>query len=61
MERKSIYLRPAEYNALQRVKSNYERANGSSTDWGAFLLLLVGFVVGAKLLDNWIANNDQSE
>lgn len=52
MKRKSIYLRPAEYNALKRVKLKYEQANGSPTDWGAFLSLLLGVVIGAKLLDS---------
>ena len=56
-KRKSIYLRPAEYNALERLKLKYEQANGSPTDWGAFLVFLLGLVVGSKLLDGWIANN----
>lgn len=59
MARKSIYLRPSEYHALERAKLNYEQANGSSTDWGAFLLLLLGVVVGAKLLDSWFSNQNQ--
>jgi len=57
-ERKSIYLRPAEYNALQRAKANYEQANGSATDWGAFLLLLLGLAIGAKLLND-LSRNDR--
>jgi hypothetical protein len=57
--RKSICLRPAEYEALNRYKTAYERANGSSTDWGAFLVLILGLVIGAKLLDEVSQNNQR--
>lgn len=57
MARKSIYLRPAEYNALKRLKLGYEQANGSRTDWGTFLLFLLGSVIGARLLDDWLTSD----
>jgi hypothetical protein len=60
MARKSIYLRPSEYNALERAKSRYEQNNGSQTDWGAFLILLLGLVAGAKLLDTLFSDESQN-
>lgn len=61
MNRKHIALRQAEYNALTRAKTVYERANGSSTDWGAFLLLLLGLAAGAALFNEWLSNQQQTE
>jgi len=57
---KTIYLRQSEFNALSQAKLSYEQANGSNTDWGAFLLLLLGFAIGAKLLDTWVQNQQQN-
>jgi len=61
MNRKYIALRQAEYNALTRAKTVYEKANGGSTDWGAFLLLLLGLAAGAPLFNEWLSNQQQTK
>ena len=48
--RRSIHLRLADYNALLEAKLAYQNSYGASTEWGAFLLLLLGFALGGKLV-----------
>lgn len=48
--RKSIHMRLADYNALLEAKLAYENGKDASTEWGAFLLLLLGFALGGKLI-----------
>jgi len=59
MARKSIYLRPSEFTALEKMKKTYEKANGSPTDWGTFLLLMLGAVIGAKILESLFGEDDE--
>jgi len=49
--RRRIDLRPAEYSALLEAKSAYENSKGSHIQWGTFLLLLLGFAIGGKLIE----------
>jgi hypothetical protein len=49
--RRRIDLRPAEYSALLGAKLAYETSKGSHIQWGTFLLLLLGFAIGGKLID----------
>lgn len=51
--RKSIVLSAAEYNALLREKQRYERVVNAETEWGKFLLFMVGVQVGARVLEEW--------
>ena len=60
MNRKHIGLRQADYNALASAKNAYESANGSATDWGAFLLLLLGLAAGATLFKGWLEKQQES-
>ena len=48
-ERKSIWLSPDAYNALEGLKGQYEEALGP-TDWGKFLLFVAGVAIGAGAL-----------
>lgn len=45
-ERKSIWLSPDAYKALEGLKAQYEDAVGP-TDWGKFLLFVAGVAVGS--------------
>jgi hypothetical protein len=56
MTRKYIGLREADFNQLSSLKTAYENKNGSSTDWGAFLLLLLGIAAGAAIVQQWLDN-----
>jgi len=49
--RRRIDLRPAEYSALLGAKLAYESSKGSPIQWGTFLLLLLGFAIGGKLIE----------
>jgi hypothetical protein len=49
--RRRIDLRPAEYSALLRAKLAYENSKCSPIQWGTFLLLLLGFAIGGKLIE----------
>ena len=49
--RRRIDLRPAEYSALLGAKLAYENSKGSPIQWGTFLLLLLGFAIGGKLIE----------
>lgn len=59
-QRKSIVLSEAEYNALLREKQRYERAVNGETEWGKFLLFLVGVHIGAKVLEEWTKGSPAS-
>jgi len=59
MNRKYIALRQAEFNALTGAKTAYETANGSSTDWGAFLLLLLGLAAGTRIFNEWLSSQQR--
>jgi hypothetical protein len=48
--RRCIHLRPADYNALLEAKLTYENGKDTATEWGAFLLLLLGFALGGSLI-----------
>ena len=48
-ERKSIWLSPDAYKALEGLKAQYEDAVGP-TDWGKFLLFVAGVAVGSGAL-----------
>ncbi len=61
MARKYIALRESDFNELSRLKGAYENINGSSTDWGAFLLLLLGLAAGAAIVNEWLRNQQQSD
>ena len=49
--RKSIWLSPDEYNTLNGIKQRYESKVGP-TDWGKFLLFIIGIAIGSKLLSD---------
>ena len=48
-ERKSIWLSPDAFKALEGLKAQYEEAVGP-TDWGKFLLFVAGVAVGSGAL-----------
>jgi hypothetical protein len=50
-ERKSIWLSNDEFNTLNGLKQQYENSVGS-TDWGKFLLLVLGIAIGSKILSD---------
>ena len=47
---RTVDLGLTEYSALLEAKLAYESTRGSTTEWGTFLLLLLGFAIGGKLL-----------
>ncbi len=60
MARKFIALRESDFNQLSSLKAAYENKNGSSTDWGAFLLLLLGIAASAAIVKQWL-NSQQNQ
>ncbi len=46
----SLTLPLLAYNSLLEAKQTYEGGKGGPTDWGAFLLLLLGYALGGKLI-----------
>ena len=50
-ERKSIWLSTDEFNTLNGLKQQYENSVGP-TDWGKFLLLVLGIAIGSKILSD---------
>jgi hypothetical protein len=45
-KRKTIGLQPSEYGVLASAKEAHEAQTGQKTDWGEFLLILLGLYIG---------------
>jgi hypothetical protein len=61
MARKFIALRDTDFNQLTKFKTAYENTNGGNpTDWGAFLLLILGIAASAAIVNEWMKNQNNS-
>ncbi len=48
------------YNSLLEAKHAYESSKDGFIDWGAFLLLLLGFALGGKIIKERFESNETS-